>query len=331
MFDVPILFIIFRRKDTALKVIDAIAKVKPKKLYISQDGPRNENEKGEILAVREAVLSRINWSCDLKFWCHKKNLAIAHQYQALKCFLEEEEYGIYLEDDTVPSVDFFYFQKELLNKYKNDNRIFLINGTNLFHHKVNAPYSYYLSRICSAWGFGIWRRSFKHYDYFMRDLSDLEKDKNFNKFFFSKKFRFYLFLYWTAIKKGKLKAFDFQFYYAAAKSGMQFIMPSKNLVKNIGFVSDEGSHPFLVNYSMNFGRVIPIKHPSCLDYKPEIDRVYFDNLMRGGWLRLFLISIYIFMPDFIKLIIERIILFMNKSFASLSTIKLFLVILFDFC
>ena len=33
-FDVPILFVIFRRKKTALQVIDAISKVKPKKLYI---------------------------------------------------------------------------------------------------------------------------------------------------------------------------------------------------------------------------------------------------------------------------------------------------------
>jgi len=59
MFNVPVLFIIFRRKDAALKVIEAIAKVRPKKLYISQDGPRNSEEIRQVSETREAVLSKI--------------------------------------------------------------------------------------------------------------------------------------------------------------------------------------------------------------------------------------------------------------------------------
>ena len=39
-FDVPILFLIFRRPHTTAKVFEKIKKVKPKKLYIAADGPR---------------------------------------------------------------------------------------------------------------------------------------------------------------------------------------------------------------------------------------------------------------------------------------------------
>ena len=46
MYNIPILFIIFRRKDTALKSFERIKQVKPAKLYIACDGAR-ENIKGE--------------------------------------------------------------------------------------------------------------------------------------------------------------------------------------------------------------------------------------------------------------------------------------------
>jgi len=155
-FDVPILFIIFRRKDTALQVIDAIAKVKPEKLYISQDEPRNEKEKKEVLETRKAVLSRINWDCKLTFWKHSKNLGLRkHIPQAFDRFFEKEEYGIYLEDDTLPNEDFFYFQRELLKKYKDNDNIFFIKSTNFYPNIMKSQYSYYLTQLGSVWDMGI--------------------------------------------------------------------------------------------------------------------------------------------------------------------------------
>ena len=38
----PVLFIVFNRPDTTIKVFEAIRKAKPKRLYISSDGPREE-------------------------------------------------------------------------------------------------------------------------------------------------------------------------------------------------------------------------------------------------------------------------------------------------
>ncbi len=45
-FETPVLFLLFNRPDTTLKVFDQIKKVKPKKLFIAADGPR-KNKKGE--------------------------------------------------------------------------------------------------------------------------------------------------------------------------------------------------------------------------------------------------------------------------------------------
>ena len=65
MFETPILLIIFKRKDTALKVLEVIKKIKPKYLYIAADGWRDENEKIKCLETRDAILKAIDFECNL--------------------------------------------------------------------------------------------------------------------------------------------------------------------------------------------------------------------------------------------------------------------------
>ena len=76
MYQVPILFIIFRRKDVALKSFERIKAIKPAKLYIACDGPRNnvDNEKELVEATKTAILNQIDWDCEVKTLFQKENL-----------------------------------------------------------------------------------------------------------------------------------------------------------------------------------------------------------------------------------------------------------------
>lgn len=78
MFNTPILLIIFKRKYTALKVLDTIRNVKPKKLYIAADGWRNEEEKTKCIDTREAVLEAVDWECEVKTLFQDKNLGCCY-------------------------------------------------------------------------------------------------------------------------------------------------------------------------------------------------------------------------------------------------------------
>ena len=299
-FDVPILFVIFRRKKTALQVIDAISKVKPKKLYISQDGPRNKDEEKEVLETREAILSKINWKCNLTVWTHSKNLGLKkHIPEAFDKFFEKEEHGIYLEDDTLPRKEFFYFEQELLEKYKNDKRIFSINGTNFYPKLVNSKDSYYLSKIGDIWGFGLWKRSWKLYSTNLMDFNNFTEESRYKAWFFNRKYMFYLETFWKAIINKKLDSWAMQLVYAAIKKRMYFIAPSVNMVNNIGS-NRRASNISIQNYNESFGNPFPIKHPAQLTYDSKNDLVYVDNMLRGGWLRLVLIRIYLGLPFSIK-------------------------------
>jgi hypothetical protein len=286
-------------------VIDAIAKVKPSKLYISQDGPRSREEKRAVEETRKAVLSKIDWECDLTVWTHVKNLGLRkHTPEAFDKFFEKEEYGIYLEDDTLPSEEFFHFQKELLEKYKNDERIFSINGTNFYPDLVKSKESYYLSKIGDIWGFGLWKRSWKLYDANLTDFARVSKNSKYNSYFFNRKYKFYLENFWESIIDKKLNSWAMQLVYAAVKGDMYFISPKVNMVNNIG-INKVASNPSLQTYFHAFENPFPICHPIKLIYNKENDIQYFRNMLKGGWARLYLIKIYLSAPSKLKTIINN--------------------------
>ena len=55
MFKVPIVFIIYKRTDTAVRVFETIKKAKPLKLYLVSDGPKNETEEKTMLIFKRQI------------------------------------------------------------------------------------------------------------------------------------------------------------------------------------------------------------------------------------------------------------------------------------
>lgn len=310
-FDIPILFIIFRRKSTALRVIRAIARVKPRKLYISQDGPRDKKEYAEILETRKAILSKIDWDCRVTVWTHEKNLGLRkHIPEAFDKFFGKEEYGIYLEDDTVPSEDFFYFQEEMLTKYKNDKRIFYVLGTNFYPRLTGDKDSYYLSEMGNIWGLGIWKRSWKLYDNDLRQLVDITYEK-FRDYIFDRRYIIYLKTFLSALKKGDLNSWDYQLDYSVLKNRMYFLEPKVNLVKNIG-INKKATNLSLQNYESETSKIFPLNYPKSLnylDYNKERDVLHFNYLFKYFTIRILLVRIYLGLPAKVKGWVNKIITF----------------------
>ena len=67
MYNIPILFIIFKRKDVALKSFESIRKIQPKKLYVAGDGPRSyiQGEAKKVEDTRQAILKAVDWDCEI--------------------------------------------------------------------------------------------------------------------------------------------------------------------------------------------------------------------------------------------------------------------------
>ena len=65
-FDIPILLIIYNRFETTEKVFSSIKDVKPSKLYLVSDGPKDISDKTKINELRDHIFNNISWDCEFK-------------------------------------------------------------------------------------------------------------------------------------------------------------------------------------------------------------------------------------------------------------------------
>ena len=180
----PVLFITFNRPEQTLRVLKKIAEYSPKKIYISSDGPRKErnNEKEIVNDLRMKIKNNINWNCEVFYLFNKNNLGCKKAVSsAIDWFFNNEESGIILEDDCLPSKSFFKFCELMLVKYKNDTRIFHIDGTNFC--ESSSHYMYEFSKYALIWGWASWKRAWLKYDLTMNDFPEFKRKNSLNVVF----------------------------------------------------------------------------------------------------------------------------------------------------
>ncbi len=276
MFKTPILLLIFNRYDTTLRVFEEIRKVKPAKLYVAADGPRPDRlEDIEKCQKTREIINLIDWDCKLHTRFLDKNLGCDKAVpEAIDWFFEDNEMGIIFEDDCLPAQSFFFFSEELLEYYKDDERVMHITGNNFLDGKIKiGEGSYYFSKQPLIWGWATWKRAWKHYD---RGLSTLPKFleqkemKNMFDDFLIQRLREFHF---SKVYNNKARAWDFTWSYSLYCQGGLCIVPKVNLVSNIGFTADAlHCHNEKDRYAnMPRGEITEIIHPAFVIPNKEAD------------------------------------------------------------
>lgn len=235
---VPILFLVFNRPEETRQVFNSIKKVKPKKLFIAADGARkgNKSDKKNIKKVRK-IISQINWKCEVKTLYRKDNLGCKLAVSgAIDWFFENVKEGIILEDDCLPTTDFFYFCEKLLSKYRNNPKVMMISGTNYLGNKFVSNYDYIFSQYHSVWGWATWKRAWDKYDI---NMSKWPINKNTVFPYTNKMAKKYLSSMFSVVKKGRLDTWDAQWFYTCLTSKGVSIVPRVNMISNIGI---KGAH-----------------------------------------------------------------------------------------
>ena len=238
--NIPVLLVVFNRPETTKMVFEAIADVRPDRLYIASDGPRHDNADDAIRIERvRKIFDNIDWECDIKCLFRSENYGCGPGVKnAIDWFFENESEGIILEDDTVPDSSFFLFCRELLSKYRHDDRIGMISGTNHINYKSTENPSYIFSKNKSCWGWATWRRSWETMDFQMSWRSSEYSNSIIKNMGVSP----WYIRHWTRalqlIDSGKVSAWDWQWYFSKAAQNQLTIFPSVNLISNIGFGID---------------------------------------------------------------------------------------------
>ena len=297
----PVLFIIFKRKETTKRVFDRIREVRPPRLYIAADGPRADRA-GELERCKETrlIVENIDWPCEVHRLYRDMNLGCGKGVSsAISWFFEHEEQGIIIEDDILAHVDFFNYCDELLELYKNDERIQLISGNNCFYDGYNSKDSYYLSSYMSIWGWASWKRVWKTYDF---DVNHLDEERLIKRLFdrLPQESANYFMNIYIQMKDFKIDTWDYQLFLNQQYYNRYAILPYINMIENIGINSDDATHTKsadekIINHKAK--TPYPIKHPSVLSINPDADYVVMKN---GG--------------IYIKSFFERLIHAMNNIF-----------------
>ncbi|HNR86816.1 MAG TPA: hypothetical protein PKM65_00580 [Spirochaetota bacterium] len=235
----PILFIIFNRPETTRLVFERIRQAKPTRLFVSADGPRSSvPDEAERCREARAIVERIDWDCEVKTFFKDSNCGCRVMVSsAITWFFDNVEEGIILEDDCLPDMSFFPFCAELLERYRNDNRIYMISGNNFQFGVKRGTGSYYFSKTNHIWGWASWRRAWRQYDVTLASFPEFKRNNIIQNIFVKKKEQRQWMRNFQLVYNGKLNTWDHQWAYAILTNNGMSIMPNVNLVSNIGFAT----------------------------------------------------------------------------------------------
>lgn len=282
----PVVLIIFRRPDKTLQLLEKIRQVKPSKLFVICDAPRPEKpDEYEKCEKSRSIIDTVDWDCEVIKNYAETNLGSFRRIPSgLDWVFKQVEEAIILEDDCLPDVTFFQFCEELLEYYKNDQRIMAISGDNFQLGKQRTQDSYYFSRYTHSWGWATWKRAWKHFDMEMnawpevrdkqllRSILDNDRDVK----------------YWTSILQdtydSKIQAWDYRWTFTTWLQNGLTILPNVNLISNIGFgegathtVSTKNPFINLPTQSMSF----PLQHPSFVIRDSVADKFTQDSVFNA--------------------------------------------------
>lgn len=277
--------IIFNRAATTTRVLKEIAKARPSRLFVIADGPRpNQPQDVEKCRAARDVVNAVDWKCEVLTNYSEQNLGLKRRIATgLDWVFSQVESAVVVEDDCVPHPDFFRFCDELLDRYRNDERVSMISGNNFLPLETQSSYSYFFTRYIGIWGWATWARSWKHFDLNMHQwpslcntswLEDLLDDRAAAKFW-----RYTL----ESVARGYLNTWAYPWMFACWAQGGLSVTPCRNMVSNIGYGVDatnlkesDKAGDRLPVYEMEF----PLRHPDTVMRRKEADDFLSRHIFR---------------------------------------------------
>ncbi len=282
--ETPVVLFLFNRPDSTARVFEVIRQIRPKHLMLVADGPRSSHgEDDQLCRSARAMVHNVDWECNLVHDYADQNMGLGHRVSSgLEHAFRRYEAAIILEDDTLPDLSFFAFCRNLLERYRDDERIMMISGTNNLVKWQPAVQDYHFSAYGSIWGWATWRRAWRHYDYALKSLEDGEVRKRVADMLGDPEQFAYREKVCREVKLGRTDTWDYQWTWARLAAGGLAAVSAVNLVSNIGF-GEQATHTRSFNLAAaNLQRTKApenLRPPDKTEADREYDHRYF-NLMR---------------------------------------------------
>ncbi len=284
--DISVLILFFNRPDSLRPVFEAVRAARPARLFLYQDGPRDERDLPGIMACRD-VVAATDWPCEVHRFFQEENQGCdPSEYISQKWAFSLTDRCIVLEDDDVPAPSFFAFCQEMLERYADDERIGMIAGFNTDECTPDAgDADYFFTTNFSIWGWASWRRVVDTWDENYTFLDRPESVRRLEALCRERHLR-RDFLPMCRAHRASGKAYYETIFAAALLLNSQLaIVPRVNMISNLG-VSNDSTHfagsvatlPRGYRRIFTMGRhdlSFPLRHPTdVIDHVAYRQRVY---------------------------------------------------------
>ena len=281
---IPVLLIGFNRPDIIKLNLENLSQFSILKMYVAVDGPRSHVH-GEDQKVNQVIdwVKKIDFCDEVEYRINEVNKGCEiTESSAISWVLEKEEYVIVLEDDIIAHESFFRFMDEMLNRYKDDDRIAMVSGCNYtpMNFPDNADYCFCQSG--HIWGWGTWRRVWKNFDLFEEIDSKNLSDSFLIAHSANKDIAQRRKLVYSEMKsKGRgNNTWDYMFSYFRVTRGLLSIVPKSHLTSNIGLyglhAKGEGKgHNMIIDDDF----VVKV-HPKSVFWFKDYDVYHYENWLK---------------------------------------------------
>ena len=200
-----VLFLGFNRPDLLKTVLEGLNGTQPRLVFASIDGPRPDHPADRERCARvRAVVESIGWASELRLKVEESNLGCGPAVSsAISWARRQVPELIVIEDDCKPHPSFLCFCDELLERYRDDERVMHIAGTNWgADERRYGGYSYAFTSFAPVWGWATWRRAWDLYDYELESWPRLKASGLNEGMGLSPRFRGLLERDWDAVRAG---------------------------------------------------------------------------------------------------------------------------------
>ncbi len=167
----PVAFLIYNRPELTRRVFNEIRNAQPPVLLIVADGPSPKRTEDALhCTLTRSIVENVDWPCTVMRNYADFNMGCRERVSSgLDWVFSQVPEAIVLEDDCLPEPGFFRFCTEVLEHFRDDDRVMMVSGTNMLEEWKSETQSYHFSNYGGVWGWASWRRAWNYYDVDMKD------------------------------------------------------------------------------------------------------------------------------------------------------------------
>ncbi|GAB3855523.1 hemolytic protein HlpA [Nocardioides maradonensis] len=273
----------FNRPRHTARTLEAIAAARPEQLFLVADGPRpgRPDDTAACAEVR-AVMDAVDWPCEVHRRYSEVNLGCEGNVETgLDWVFGQVDEAIIFEDDCVADPTFFAYAAELLERYRDDHRVWQVAGN---AHGVPASCfggdSYRFAAWASVWGWATWAdRWQRHRAVFPRDHRGPSGDAPVRtvpadprpELLVTRSGRAHFAEAATSADVVR-HGWDKHWWLTMMTEGALAATPAVNMVQNVGFGADATHGVFERETEPALPMPLPLRHPAAVALDVEVER-----------------------------------------------------------